>query len=240
MEAAHEPTWVAFRSRRSLHDEPRRNRPHPPRLPEHLDPRRGGLHRPRRVRRGAGADARARPRGRSTRTGSRSTPTTTCSSSTTPSPPPSARSRTWAAGSSTPGEPGPQRPGRDLAGRQPRRLPPHRHRATATSGTRTSRATAGSSPGRPASITSGPSSPSPTPAGRPTSTTRSARRGKELLTTQCYVKGHPGNMRDGVYRQTPRREGPRLRHRRVRPVEGSRIGELAARFDVILGTTPEA
>src|SRR5438105_2747127 len=26
------------------------------------------------------------------------------------------------------------------------------------------------------------------------------RTGKELLTTQCYVKGHPGNARDGIYR----------------------------------------
>src|SRR5438094_6604811 len=26
------------------------------------------------------------------------------------------------------------------------------------------------------------------------------RTGKELLVTQCYVKGHPGNDRDGVYR----------------------------------------
>ena len=26
------------------------------------------------------------------------------------------------------------------------------------------------------------------------------KSGKELLTTQCYVEGHPNNARDGIYR----------------------------------------
>src|SRR5438876_2375994 len=26
------------------------------------------------------------------------------------------------------------------------------------------------------------------------------KSGKELLTTQCYIKGHPGNLKDGIYR----------------------------------------
>ncbi|HEV3255567.1 MAG TPA: protocatechuate 3,4-dioxygenase [Gemmataceae bacterium] len=63
---------------------------------------------------------------------------------------------------------------------------------------------------------------------------------KELLTTQCYVKGEPRNARDGVYRG--------IRDARARqsvtidfaPVKGSRIGELAAKFDIVLGFTPEA
>src|SRR5947199_7474673 len=29
------------------------------------------------------------------------------------------------------------------------------------------------------------------------------RSGKELLTTQCYIKGHPGNEKDGIYTRTP-------------------------------------
>ena len=65
------------------------------------------------------------------------------------------------------------------------------------------------------------------------------RGGKELLTTQCYVKGEPGNARDGILR--------RIREAKAReaiivdfaPVQGSRIGELAARFDVVLGLTPQ-
>jgi protocatechuate 3,4-dioxygenase beta subunit len=63
--------------------------------------------------------------------------------------------------------------------------------------------------------------------------------GKELLTTQCYIAGEAANERDGVYRG--------LRDAKERsalsvpfvPVPGSRIGEQAAKFDLILGVTPE-
>jgi len=63
--------------------------------------------------------------------------------------------------------------------------------------------------------------------------------GKELLTTQCYVKGEPGNARDGILqgiRDAKARESVIVD---CAPVKGSRIGELAARFDVVLGWTPE-
>lgn len=66
------------------------------------------------------------------------------------------------------------------------------------------------------------------------------RSGKELLTTQCYVKGHPGNAKDGIFR--------RVKDQRIldaisvdyKPVPNSKIGELAGKFDVVLGVTPEA
>jgi len=62
---------------------------------------------------------------------------------------------------------------------------------------------------------------------------------RELLTTQCYIKGHAGNERDGILRG--------IRDARAReavmidfaPMPASRIGELAARFDIVLGLTPE-
>lgn len=65
------------------------------------------------------------------------------------------------------------------------------------------------------------------------------KQGKELLTTQCYIKGHTGNDRDFIYRS--------LRDARSRdaltidfvPVKGSKIGELSARFDMVLGVTPQ-
>ena len=64
------------------------------------------------------------------------------------------------------------------------------------------------------------------------------RSDRELLTTQCYVKDHAGNERDGILRG--------IRDLRAResvlvdfaPVPGSRIGELAVRFDIVLGVTP--
>ncbi len=62
---------------------------------------------------------------------------------------------------------------------------------------------------------------------------------KELFTTQCYIKGEPGNERDGILRS--------IRDTKAREsivvdfalVKGSRIGELAAKFDIVLGITPE-
>jgi protocatechuate 3,4-dioxygenase beta subunit len=64
-------------------------------------------------------------------------------------------------------------------------------------------------------------------------------RRRERWTTQCCVKGHPMNADDGVLLG--------IRDERARqslmidfaPVEGSRIGELTARFDIVMGLTPE-
>jgi protocatechuate 3,4-dioxygenase beta subunit len=64
--------------------------------------------------------------------------------------------------------------------------------------------------------------------------------GKELLTTQCYVKGHPGNDRDGIYRSIKDAKERAAITVDFAKVKDSRIGELAAKFDVILGITPES
>jgi len=61
---------------------------------------------------------------------------------------------------------------------------------------------------------------------------------EELLTTQCYVKGEPLNDRDGIYRSL---RDPKEREALTvdfAPLKASKIGELAARFDVVLGLTP--
>jgi len=65
-------------------------------------------------------------------------------------------------------------------------------------------------------------------------------KGKDELTTQCYIKGHPGNEKDGVYRGI---RDPQARDSVTidfAPIKESKIGELAAKFDIILGLTPEA
>jgi protocatechuate 3,4-dioxygenase beta subunit len=65
-------------------------------------------------------------------------------------------------------------------------------------------------------------------------------KGHEKLTTQCYIKDHPGNARDGVLRGI---RDPKARESVMvafNPLEGSKIGELAARFDIVMGFTPEA
>ncbi len=66
------------------------------------------------------------------------------------------------------------------------------------------------------------------------------QQSKELLTTQCYIKGNPLNEKDGIWKDI---KDPKARASVTvdfAPIPASRIGELAARFDVVLGLTPEA
>jgi protocatechuate 3,4-dioxygenase beta subunit len=65
------------------------------------------------------------------------------------------------------------------------------------------------------------------------------RAGKELLTTQCYIKGHPGNERDGIWRNIKDEKQRAAITVDFAPLKGSRVGELAAKFDLVLGVTPE-
>lgn len=61
---------------------------------------------------------------------------------------------------------------------------------------------------------------------------------KELLTTQMYIKGHPGNEKDGVWRSTPAGKQRDALTVDFEKVKGSKIGELAANFVIVLGVTP--
>jgi protocatechuate 3,4-dioxygenase beta subunit len=65
------------------------------------------------------------------------------------------------------------------------------------------------------------------------------RAGKELLTTQCYVKGHAGNDRDGIYRSVKDAKQRDAITVEFAPSKESKIGELQAKFDLVLGVTPE-
>lgn len=64
-------------------------------------------------------------------------------------------------------------------------------------------------------------------------------KGKKELVTQCYIKGHPGNERDGILRSI--RDEKALASILVdfAPIKESKTGELAAKFDVVMGYTPE-
>jgi protocatechuate 3,4-dioxygenase beta subunit len=65
-------------------------------------------------------------------------------------------------------------------------------------------------------------------------------KGKDKFTTQCYVKGEPRNDRDGVIRgirDAKQRESVIVD---FAPVQDSKAGELAAKFDIVMGWTPEA
>jgi protocatechuate 3,4-dioxygenase, beta subunit len=65
-------------------------------------------------------------------------------------------------------------------------------------------------------------------------------KSREKWTTQCYVKGEPWNEKDGVLKGIT---DPKARESVIidfAPVKNSRAGELAAKFDIVLGFTPEA
>jgi protocatechuate 3,4-dioxygenase beta subunit len=61
--------------------------------------------------------------------------------------------------------------------------------------------------------------------------------GHEKFTTQCYIKGHPGNANDFVLkaiRDAKARESVMVD---FAAIPSSSIGELAAKFDIVLGYT---
>lgn len=65
-------------------------------------------------------------------------------------------------------------------------------------------------------------------------------KGQSKFTTQCYVKGEPANERDSLWRgirDLKQKENVTVD---FAPMKGSRIGELAAKFDLVMGYTPEA
>lgn len=66
------------------------------------------------------------------------------------------------------------------------------------------------------------------------------RKGQEKFTTQCFVKGDPGNARDGILNRI---RDPKARDAVIidfAPLKESSLGELAAKFDIVLGVTPES
>lgn len=65
-------------------------------------------------------------------------------------------------------------------------------------------------------------------------------KGKEKFITQCYIKGDPGNERDLVWRGIRDEKARNSVTIDFAPIPQSRIGEVAAKFDIILGFTPEA
>jgi len=64
-------------------------------------------------------------------------------------------------------------------------------------------------------------------------------KGRDKWTTQCYVKGEPQNERDGIYmgiKDSRARDSVTID---FATIKGSRAGELAAKFDMVLGFTPQ-
>jgi len=65
------------------------------------------------------------------------------------------------------------------------------------------------------------------------------RKGQKELVSQCYIKGHAGNEKDGVWNRIT---DPRQRANVTidfAPLAGSKTGELTAKWDIVMGVTPE-
>ncbi len=65
-------------------------------------------------------------------------------------------------------------------------------------------------------------------------------KGREPFTTQLFVSGDPGNQRDRIWRRIGDERTRALVTVDFTPIKESRIGELAARFDIVLGASPMA
>jgi protocatechuate 3,4-dioxygenase beta subunit len=64
------------------------------------------------------------------------------------------------------------------------------------------------------------------------------RGDRELLTTQLFIRGFPGNARDGVFNGLRDIVDRELVQTDFKPIKESKIGELAANFEIVLGRTP--
>ena len=62
---------------------------------------------------------------------------------------------------------------------------------------------------------------------------------RELLTSQIFINGHPGNVRDGVFAGLRDPIDRELVMVDFKPIQESKVGELAAHFDIVLGRTPD-
>jgi protocatechuate 3,4-dioxygenase beta subunit len=62
---------------------------------------------------------------------------------------------------------------------------------------------------------------------------------REILTTQLNIAGHPGNEVDGVVLGGIGVFDRELLMVEFKPIKASKIGELAAHFEIVLGQTPD-
>lgn len=62
---------------------------------------------------------------------------------------------------------------------------------------------------------------------------------RELLVTQLFVRGFEGNNQDGIFNATRDLIDRELVQTDFKPVKDSKIGELAASWDIIVGRTPD-
>ena len=63
-------------------------------------------------------------------------------------------------------------------------------------------------------------------------------KGKRVLTTQCYVKNEPRNQKDFILQRVKDTKARDSLVVPFNPLKDSKIDEVSARFDIVLGMTP--
>jgi protocatechuate 3,4-dioxygenase, beta subunit len=64
-------------------------------------------------------------------------------------------------------------------------------------------------------------------------------KGRKELITQCYIEGHAGNPKDGIWKSISDEKARKSVTIPFRPIKNSPASELAAQFDIVMGLTPE-
>ena len=64
-----------------------------------------------------------------------------------------------------------------------------------------------------------------------------SQNGRRVFTSQLLVNGHPANTRDGIFKNLEPRALKTLLVD-FKPLPGTKLGELSANFDIVLGATP--
>ncbi|QDT05425.1 Protocatechuate 3,4-dioxygenase beta chain [Rubripirellula lacrimiformis] len=65
-----------------------------------------------------------------------------------------------------------------------------------------------------------------------------SKNAKRILTTQLYVKDHPANAKDGILNRIDKTARETVLGD-FNPIPGSKFGELAVNFDIVLGITAQ-
>lgn len=65
------------------------------------------------------------------------------------------------------------------------------------------------------------------------------QKGKRMMTTQIYTNGDSANAKDRILNSIEDAKSRNLLMADYKPLPGTRTGELAAHFEVIIGATPE-
>jgi len=66
------------------------------------------------------------------------------------------------------------------------------------------------------------------------------RKGQEKFVTQCYIKGFAGNEKDGIWKKLKAGKERDSVTIDFVPIPASKAGELTAKFNIVLGLTPQS